>query len=67
MRSTSLGGFIKSMGSGKSLCKFLVVIRKKVKPRLGLAGEVLFKANYQEGPINPHGVRDAKSRNKTPI
>ena len=23
-----------------------------VKPRLGLAGGVLFKANYQGGPIN---------------
>ena len=38
-----------------------------VKPRLGLAGGVLFKANCQEGPINPHGVRDAKSRNITPV
>ena len=34
-----------------------------LKPRLGLAGGVLFKANCQEGPINPHRVRDAKSRN----
>ena len=31
-----------------------------VKPRLGLAGGVLFKGNYQEGPINPHLVRGAK-------
>ena len=36
-----------------------------VKPRLGLAGGVLFKANCQEEPINPHRVRDAKSRNIT--
>ena len=38
-----------------------------VKPMLGLAGRVLFKANCQEGPINPHRVRDAKSRNITPV
>ena len=38
-----------------------------VKPRLGLAGRVLFKANCQEGPINPHRVRDAKSMNITPV
>ena len=25
---------------------------KMVKPKLGLAGGVLFKANYQGGPIN---------------
>ena len=31
-----------------------------LKPMLGLAGRVLFKVNYQEGPINPHRVRDAK-------
>ena len=31
-----------------------------VKPRLGLAGGVLSKANCQGGPINPHHVRDAK-------
>ena len=31
-----------------------------VKPMLGLAGRVLFKENYQEGPINPLRVRDAK-------
>ena len=31
-----------------------------VKPMLGLAGRVLFKENYQEGPINLHRVRDAK-------
>ena len=29
----------------------LVVIRQMVKPKLGLAGRVLFKANCQEGPI----------------
>ena len=27
---------------------------------LGLAVRVLFKANYQERPINPHRVRSAK-------
>ena len=27
---------------------------------LGLAGRALFKVNCQEGPINPHRVRDAK-------
>ena len=31
-----------------------------VKAMLGLSGRVLFKANCQEGPINPHRVRDAK-------
>ena len=31
-----------------------------LKPMLGLAGRVLFKANCPEGPINPHHVRDAK-------
>ena len=31
-----------------------------VKPKLGLAIRVLFKANCQGGPINPHRVRDAK-------
>ena len=45
----------------------LIVIRQMVKPMLGLARRVLFKANYQEGPINPHRVRDAKSRNITPV
>ena len=38
----------------------LAVIRQMVKPMLGLAGRVLFKVNYQERPINPHRVRDAK-------
>ena len=40
--------------------QILVVIKKMVKPMLGLAGRVLFKANCQEGPINPHRIRDAK-------
>src|SRR6266516_1413157 len=40
--------------------QILVVIRQMVKPMLVLAGRVLFKANCQEGPINPHRVRDAK-------
>ena len=36
-----------------------------VKPRLGLAGLVLFKANYQGGPINPqpHKERKIKEHN----
>ena len=29
-----------------------------LKPMLGLAGRVLFKAKCQEGPINPHLVRE---------
>ena len=43
----------------------LIVIRQMVKPMLGLAGRVLFKANFQEGPINRHRVKDPKSRNIT--
>ena len=39
-----------------------------LKPRLGLAGGVLFKANYQEGPIkSPNRIRNAKSGNIIPI
>ena len=38
-----------------------------VKPRLGLAGGVLFKVNCQGVPITPNHVRNAKSRNITPI
>ena len=38
-----------------------------VKPRLGLARGVLFKANYQGVPKTPNRVRSAKSRNITPI
>ena len=38
-----------------------------VKPRLGLAGGVLFKANCQGVPITPNRVRNAKSRNITPV
>ena len=40
---------------------------KIVKPRLGLAGGVLFKANCQGVPITANRVRDAKSRNITPV
>ena len=36
---------------------------KKLKPRLRLAGGVLFKANFQGVPITPNRVRNAKSRN----
>ena len=53
-------GLIKSTGSGKSLCKFLVVIRQMVKTMLGLAGRVLFKANCQGGPMNADRIRNAK-------
>ena len=38
-----------------------------VKPRLGLAGGVLFKAKYQGVPITPNLLRNAKSRNVTPV
>ena len=38
-----------------------------VKPKLGVAGRVLFKVNCQGGLINPDRVRNAKSRNITPI
>ena len=38
-----------------------------VKLRLGLAGGVLFKANCQGVPITPNRVRNAKSRNITPV
>ena len=31
-----------------------------VKPMLGLAGGVLFKANYQGGPINPQPRKERK-------
>ena len=41
--------------------------RQMVKPRLGLARGVLFKANYQGVPITPNRVRNAKSRNITPV
>ena len=36
---------------------------KMLKPKLGLAGGVLFKANCQGVPITPYRVRNAKSRN----
>ena len=34
--------------------------RQMVKPRLGLAGGVLFKANCQGGPINPKPRKERK-------
>ena len=40
---------------------------KMLKPRLGLAGGVLFKVNCQGVPITPNRVRNAKSRNLTPV
>ena len=47
--------------------RYMVVGRKMVKPRLGLAGGVLFKANCKGVPITPNRVRNAKSRNITPV
>ena len=41
--------------------------RQMVKPRLGLAGGVLFKANCQGVPITPNRVSNAKSRNIIPV
>ena len=38
-----------------------------VKPRLGLAGGVLFQVNCQGVPITPNLVRNAKPRNITPV
>ena len=40
---------------------------KMVKARLGLAGGVLFKENYQGVPITLNRVRNAKSSNITPV
>ena len=40
---------------------------RMVKPMLGIAGGVLFKANCQGVPITPNHVRNAKSRNITPV
>ena len=40
--------------------------RQMVKPMLGLAGGVLFKANYQGVPITPNRVRNAKSEGNMP-
>ena len=66
-RSTGPGGKIKmSLGMRDSQGKKRLG-GANVKPRPGLAGRVLFKAKCQEGPINPHRVRDAKSRNITPV
>ena len=45
----------------------VLVVRQMVKPKLGLVGKVLSNANYQGGPINPNRVRNAKSRNITPV
>jgi hypothetical protein len=36
-----------------------------LKPKLGLDGRVLFKANCQGGPINPDRVRNAKFKEYT--
>ena len=37
-----------------------------VKPRLGLAGGVLFKANCQGGPINPQPRKERKLQEHNP-
>ena len=47
--------------------RYMVVGRQMVKPRLDLAGGVLFKANSQGVPITPNHIRDAKSGNIIPI
>ena len=41
--------------------------RRMVKPMLGIAGRVLFKANCQGVPIITQLHKNAKSRNITPI
>ena len=61
-----------SLGSANSLCvkfinTFSYYVEQIVNRMSGLAGRVLFKANSQDGTINPHYVRDAKSRNITPV
>ena len=50
-RSTGPGGKIK-MTLGSATPKGKRLGEANVKPRLGLAGGVLFKANCQGGPIN---------------
>ena len=47
--------------------RYMVVGRQMVKPRLGLARGVLFKANCHGVPITPNRVRNAKSKNITPV
>ena len=47
--------------------RYMVVGRQMVKPRSGLAGGVLSKANCQGVPITPNRVRNANSRNITPV
>ena len=68
-RSTGPGGFkIKmTLESAEPKGRYMVVGRQMLKPRLGLAGGVLFKANYQGVTITPNCVRNAKSRNITPV
>ena len=52
-------GLAKTQGNGLG--------EANVKPRLGLAGGVLFKANYQGVPITHNRVRNTKLRNITPV
>ena len=65
-RSTGLGVKIKmTLGSAEPKGKGLGW--QMLKPRLGHVGGVLFKANYQGVPLTHNRVRNAKSRNITPV
>ena len=64
------GGGLKikmALESAEPKGRYMVVGRQMVKPRLGLAVGVLFKANYQGVPITPNRARNTKSRNITPV
>ena len=61
------GGVKIKMTLGSATPKGKRLGEANVKPRLGLAGGVLFKANCQGVPITPNHVRTAKSRNITPV
>ena len=56
-----------TLESAEPKARYMVVGRQMVKPRSVLAGGVLFKANCQGVPITPNRVRNAKSRNITPV
>ena len=59
------GGVKIKMTLGSATPKRKRLGEANVKPRLGLAGGVLFKANCQWLPITPNHVRNTKSRNIT--
>ena len=62
------GGAIIKMTLGLITPKGKRLRWQMVKPRLGLAGGVLFKANCQGGPINhPTVLGTQKSGNITPV